>query len=295
MDKKYKIFVSSTYTDLVDERQEVFKALIEKGHFPVGMEAFPSINMKQLEYIKEIIDDCDYYILIVAGMYGTLAEDGISYTEKEYEYALSKNIPTMNFIHEDYKKLSGNKIEDTDTGKAKLEAFIQKASTDNVRTTYNNVDQLIRKIYNSLDYSIKKFPREGWVRANQIANNETLTDDINLRKENDALKAKLLEYENFSKGRADISAEIFETMNGQHKLRISNNGNCTAKNIRITEKKTHILLGIEDVFPHALKVNQHIDLIAAIVMGSPRKIEIEVTWDDEEANDKTETLSVLLY
>jgi hypothetical protein len=39
--KKYQIFVSSTYSDLVDERREVIEAIIDLGHIPAGMEGFP--------------------------------------------------------------------------------------------------------------------------------------------------------------------------------------------------------------------------------------------------------------
>ena len=40
MNVKYQIFVSSTYEDLRDERNEVIKACLNMGHIPVGMEMF---------------------------------------------------------------------------------------------------------------------------------------------------------------------------------------------------------------------------------------------------------------
>ena len=40
MNVKYQIFVSSTYEDLKDERNEVIKACLNMGHIPVGMEMF---------------------------------------------------------------------------------------------------------------------------------------------------------------------------------------------------------------------------------------------------------------
>ena len=44
------------------------------------MELFLAINDSQWNLIKELIDDCDYYILIVGGRYGSLNKEGISYT-----------------------------------------------------------------------------------------------------------------------------------------------------------------------------------------------------------------------
>jgi hypothetical protein len=42
--KRYQIFISSTFTDLKEERDEVTQAIMELGHFPYGMEAFPATN-----------------------------------------------------------------------------------------------------------------------------------------------------------------------------------------------------------------------------------------------------------
>jgi hypothetical protein len=196
MDKKYQIFVSSTYKDLIEERKEVFKTLIDLGHIPMGMEAFPAINMEQFEYIKQMIDECDYYILIIAGRYGSCADDGISFTEKEYDYAVSKKIPVLTFKHKNYQKLPSDKVEDTDVGKVKFTAFIDKTSNSKLIQFYNNKDQLANHIAKSLPKTIKAFPAIGWVRANQIADRDNLKENIELRKENDVLRDKLSEYEN---------------------------------------------------------------------------------------------------
>ena len=66
-DKRYQVFVSSTFHDLERERQEVMHALLELDCMPAGMELFPAANESQWNLIKKVIDDCDYYILIVAG------------------------------------------------------------------------------------------------------------------------------------------------------------------------------------------------------------------------------------
>jgi hypothetical protein len=94
-EKRYSIFISSTYEDLKVERLAVQDVVISAGDFPVQMESFPAADEDQFEFIKSLIDKCDYYVLIVAGRYGTLAEDGMSYTEKEYRYAASKGITVL--------------------------------------------------------------------------------------------------------------------------------------------------------------------------------------------------------
>lgn len=88
MGKKYQIFISSTFSDLVEERQSVSRAILDMGHIPAGMEMFPAADVEQLTYIKKVIDECDYYVLIVGARYGTLDEEGVSYTEREFLYAV---------------------------------------------------------------------------------------------------------------------------------------------------------------------------------------------------------------
>ncbi len=72
MDKVYQVFVSSTYSDLLEERRRVSETLAKAGYIPVGMELFPATDLQQLEFIKRIIDRSDYYVVIVAGRYGSL-------------------------------------------------------------------------------------------------------------------------------------------------------------------------------------------------------------------------------
>ena len=66
--------------------------------FPAGMELFPAMDEEQFEYIKRIIDDSDYYMLIIGGRYGSVDENGVSWTEKEYDYAVSQEIPILVLI-----------------------------------------------------------------------------------------------------------------------------------------------------------------------------------------------------
>ena len=76
-DKRYQVFVSSTYDDLQDERKEVMQALLELDCIPAGMELFPASSKDQWSLIKRVIDDCDYYILIIGGRYGRVCPVGV--------------------------------------------------------------------------------------------------------------------------------------------------------------------------------------------------------------------------
>ena len=96
MNKKLQVFVSSSYTDLIEERQAAVQAILDAGHIPAGMELFKAGNESQLKTIYKWIDESDVYMLILGGRYGSIeSNSGKSYTQLEYEYALNKNIPVF--------------------------------------------------------------------------------------------------------------------------------------------------------------------------------------------------------
>ena len=66
---------------------------------PAGMELWPSNPATSWEVIRRVIDRSDYYVLIIGGMYGSTNEDGISYTEQEYDYARELELPVLAFVH----------------------------------------------------------------------------------------------------------------------------------------------------------------------------------------------------
>src|SRR6266404_1558090 len=125
-ERRYQVFVSSTFMDLQEERQRVLQAVLEMKAFPTGMELFPSADDEQWEFIKREIDSSDYYVVIVAGKYGSLAPDGQSFTEKEYDYAVSLGKPVMGFLVKDLSELKGVKLEEDAGKKLQLRSFREK-------------------------------------------------------------------------------------------------------------------------------------------------------------------------
>ena len=168
MKKKYQVFVSSTYSDLIEERATVTQCLLEMGCIPVGMEQFPASNMSQMEYIKMMLDDCDYYVLILAGRYGSLDSDGVSFTEKEYDYAIEKGIPIMSFVVNDTGKLVSDKCEKTDENRKKLDAFRSKVCNGKLVKFYTDCGTLRAAVAVSLNRCIQDFPAVGWVRGDSM-------------------------------------------------------------------------------------------------------------------------------
>ena len=48
--KRYQVFVSSTYKDLVEERSAVTSCLLDNDCIPIGMEQFPAMPISQWDY-----------------------------------------------------------------------------------------------------------------------------------------------------------------------------------------------------------------------------------------------------
>ena len=123
MEKWYRVFVSSTFEDLREERQEVMKALLRVNCIPCGMELFPAASEDQWTLIERVIDECDYYIVLVAGRYGSIDKSGMSYTEREYCYALGRNKHPIAFLHGAPDDLPARATDLDDERRNRLSAF----------------------------------------------------------------------------------------------------------------------------------------------------------------------------
>ncbi|MDH4439168.1 MAG: DUF4062 domain-containing protein [Rhizobium sp.] len=189
MDVKYQIFVSSTFEDLKDERRAVIEAILNLGHIPVGMEVFQANDETQWTYIKNRIDESDYYVVIVAERYGS-EQDGKSYTQMEYEYAIEKGVPTVAFLldGEARKLLPQHKVEYDK--RDKIEAFRQLCQQKLVRF-WKNPDDLSGKVAMTLVEQMRSKPRTGWVKGDAVPSAAVLNELAALSEEKRQLQAQV--------------------------------------------------------------------------------------------------------
>ncbi len=168
MNKKYQIFISSTYTDLTAERAAARDAILRMNHFPVGMEQFGAADEEQWEIIKQTIDTSDYYVLIIGRRYGSAIKTGpnagISYTEMEYQYAKSVGLPILAFLPDDDVPIRADQLEGDDS-RAKLNAFIASVSASKLFDRWKNADDLAAKLTAALHKQFERTDRPGWVRG----------------------------------------------------------------------------------------------------------------------------------
>lgn len=204
MNKKLQVFISSTYIDLIEERQAAVQAVLDAGHIPAGMELFKAGNTSQLETIYKWIDNSDVYMLILGGRYGSVEEKtGKSYTQLEYEYAIDKGLPVFSVVlRDDFLKRKSDILGE--------ERTIEKSNISQYNNFKNLVmSKIVREVSDCKDImlavhtTLKDFMEEykfvGWVRSNSTELNADLLKQINdmsnlisdLKKEKDRLRQEL--------------------------------------------------------------------------------------------------------
>lgn len=188
--KKYSVFVSSTYQDLIEERKEVIQALLELDCIPIGMELFPATDDDQWTLIKELIEDCDYYILIIGGRYGSLNNEGVSFTQMEYEYAVKIGVPVISFLHGAPEKIIAKNIDKEQEKQERLVMF-RKLASEKMIKYWESPKELGSVVSRSLIKLIKSKPRTGWVKADQISTNEANLEILQLKERIQLLEEEL--------------------------------------------------------------------------------------------------------
>ncbi len=189
MSPKYRIFLSSTYKDLIAERDQVTKAILEMGHIPVGMEMFSAGDEEQWDIIARAIDQSDYYVVLVAHRYGSMV-DGVSYTEKEYDYAVEQSVPVLGFVIDESASWPANRM-DTDANKKTALSAFKKKIKKKPAAFWESAADLYGKCPIALMKQMTRMPRPGWVRATNVAGPEVATELARLAKENADLREKI--------------------------------------------------------------------------------------------------------
>jgi len=178
MEKRFTVFVSSTYKDLEDERKEVSQAISECNCFPTGMEIFPAVSRSACEMIKKVIDNSNIYLIILGGKYTgdnsqLITDDNgkeVSYTEWEFDYAVKTGKPIIAFIHKNPQRIATEYTESKYI--EKLKHFREKVcdSTQRVAIFWENINGLKNGVIRSLSNIIANESNhiKGWVREETI-------------------------------------------------------------------------------------------------------------------------------
>jgi hypothetical protein len=203
MKKRLQVFVSSTYVDLIEERQSAVGAILKSGHIPAGMELFTAGDSSQWDIIKRWIDESDVYMLILGGRYGSVEPtSGVSYTELEYDYAVEIGKPLFAVVIKDEAleekvKTEGTSVLERDRP-SELKLFKQKVLS-NMSSFYEDTKDIRLSVMESLPEIAATRELSGWVSGGEVPDTKGLVDEIaklngeiaSLVKENAALSKKI--------------------------------------------------------------------------------------------------------
>ncbi len=195
--KRLQVFISSTFTDLREERQAVVEAVLKAGHIPAGMELFSAGDESQMNIIKKWIDESDVYMLIVGGRYGSIEEkSGKSYTHLEYDYAIEKGKPHFAVMINDAclearVKDKGTSFMEKDEPQ-KFKAFKNELCKSKMVEFWNDEKDIKLTVLNKLlEYSHQN-DLVGWVKGSYAINGGEIAEQMaKLVKENEELRQRL--------------------------------------------------------------------------------------------------------
>lgn len=150
----------------MEEREGLIR-LIDRGWHVIAMEKFPADDTRSKDFCLERLQEADALVLILGSKYGSIEpKEGISYTEIEYNFAKSHDIPVFSFI----KNINGRwSPEESDpTKREKLENFKRRVDESHLRKTFSSPEELNENVLFSLTQWEKK------ISASIITHDDTL-------------------------------------------------------------------------------------------------------------------------
>jgi len=198
--KKLQIFVSSTYTDMLTERQAVVEAILMAGHIPAGMELFAAGDKSQLETIRRWIKESDVFMLILGARYGSLEPDtGTSYVQLEYEYALQEQKPVFAAVMSNEcidAKVKSQGKDVLELQHPDLYDAFKKSVLTRVCRFFDDTKDLKLIVHESITGIMHDRTLSGWVRGDEVLDpQQTLQEMSSLHSENARLARRTAELE----------------------------------------------------------------------------------------------------
>jgi hypothetical protein len=149
-----KIFLSSTYLDLIEHRKAVVQALRTMGEDVEHMEIFGARDEEPTEASLEELNKCDVLVGVYAYRYGTIPEGTkTSVTEQEYLHADKKGIPILIFVVDESHPWPPKLMDKSLT---KVNKFKSKATKGHAPEYYTSPDNLAHKVNSSIGRLAKK-------------------------------------------------------------------------------------------------------------------------------------------
>ncbi|MBT3187411.1 MAG: DUF4062 domain-containing protein [Anaerolineae bacterium] len=150
-----KVFISSTYKDLIDYRAAAIEAVEGTSYQAVKMEVFGARSEEPIKACLDEIEESDLFIGIYAHRYGYVPNDAdISITETEYLHAKKLDRPIYCFVVDEEEQPWLPKWIEDEPSKSKLKGFKSRIQTDHIVAFFTTADDLGMKVANALSHFV---------------------------------------------------------------------------------------------------------------------------------------------
>ena len=163
--KMYSAFISSVYESLQDERNLVIDSLLDYRVFPVCMEHFTVSTSGKFKDIQDLIDESDFFILILGRHYGSCDEHGVSWTEREYDYAVEHGKRILAIVCDELAALMREDESNLTEDQLRQIEFCEKVSFARTVSPRLTIPKIIGQFFMQVDFA----DCVGWVRDNANA------------------------------------------------------------------------------------------------------------------------------
>ncbi len=145
--QRYRVFLSSTFIDLIEYRQAVQAAIRQLGAIDVSMEHFGARDERPVdECVRLVSNESDLFVGVYAHRYGYIPDDAhISISEMEYRAATDASLPRFIYLGDEGQPWLPKYI-DGDENEKKLRLFKDTLLKRHICQTFGNKDQLATKV-----------------------------------------------------------------------------------------------------------------------------------------------------
>lgn len=145
-----KIYISSTFGDLKEERFVAEQTVRELDHTPVLMEDYAISSLSPLQKCLEEVGQCDVFVGIYAWRYGYIPRgQEKSIIHLEYEEARNRDIPCLIFLQDGYVLWPQEFISSGETRK-KIDALRAQLYEEQLISRFENLEQLEQMLINAI-------------------------------------------------------------------------------------------------------------------------------------------------
>jgi tetratricopeptide (TPR) repeat protein len=145
-----KIYVSSTYSDLVEQRQQVYDVLRKMRYDVIAMEDYVATDRRPLDKCLADVASCDLYVGIFAWRYGYIPPgQEQSITELEYRQAGQSGLERLIFLLDEDAPWPRSRME-KGVGGEKIEALRGELMTAHTVQFFKSPEELAGQVATSV-------------------------------------------------------------------------------------------------------------------------------------------------